>query len=69
MKVCERCGKLPEGWGLHDYCAKCSQDLCINCMEEGCCGQSPAISGAERDDEESPDIPEQGIESDDMWQY
>lgn len=45
-KTCERCGASPEGeFGLLDYCAHCSRDLCDACMEKGCCGHVPAESG------------------------
>jgi hypothetical protein len=45
-KKCERCGKGPQGeFGLLDYCAECSKDLCPECMEKGCCGTVPAESG------------------------
>lgn len=50
MKACQRCGRAPSGeFGLHDYCAKCSRDLCDGCMAEGCCGAVPALSGSEAD--------------------
>jgi len=46
MGKCERCGTPPQGdYGPHDYCAKCSRDLCGDCMERGCCGSVPAQSG------------------------
>lgn len=49
-KVCERCGKPPEGkYDLLDYCAACSRDLCSACMEKGCCGFVPARSGEQAD--------------------
>jgi len=48
-KVCERCGKAPLGYDLLDYCAECSRDLCDKCMERGCCGHIPAISGEAED--------------------
>jgi hypothetical protein len=35
-----------------DYCAKCSRDLCDACMESGCCGHKPALSGTEHDHSE-----------------
>lgn len=50
-KTCERCGAKPTGFRLLDYCAECSRDLCDECMEEGCCGNVPAISGNEDDEE------------------
>jgi hypothetical protein len=51
-KECERCGAGPptdrEGQpGLLDFCLVCSQDLCDDCMREGCCGNTPAKSGNE----------------------
>jgi hypothetical protein len=50
---CERCGAKPQGeYGLHDYCAICSKNLCEKCMKEGCCKNKPAKSGAEVDDHE-----------------
>ena len=42
---CERCHKESEGYNLHDYCAKCSKNLCAVCMTKGCCGSKPAKSG------------------------
>lgn len=46
---CERCpATTPD---LFDYCAICSKNVCPDCMEKGCCGVVPAISG-ERDDNE-----------------
>lgn len=48
MKKCERCGAQPSGeFGLLDFCANCSKDLCDSCMEKGCCGKVPAASGSE----------------------
>ena len=32
-----------------DYCAACSIPLCNDCMGEGCCEHTPALSGMERD--------------------
>lgn len=55
-KTCERCGNYPamesgaDGrWydGMLDFCLVCSQDLCEDCMAEGCCGNVPARSGTE----------------------
>lgn len=49
-KRCERCGSKPAGkFGLLDFCAECSRDLCPKCMEKGCCGHVPAWSGTEKD--------------------
>ena len=42
---CERCGKEPTGYNIHDYCASCSRYLCDACMADGCCGAKPAKSG------------------------
>ncbi len=42
---CERCGAGAKGYGLLDYCAKCSKNLCDDCMKKGCCGIVPAQSG------------------------
>ena len=53
---CERCGANPTGMQLHDYCAQCSRNLCDACMERGCCGEQPAISGeAQEASTEPPD--------------
>jgi hypothetical protein len=55
MKRCERCGDEPEGeYDLHDFCAVCSKDLCDKCMKKGCCGNVPAKSGGEEDEEDGP---------------
>lgn len=55
---CERCKVEATGYNLHDYCAKCSKNLCDRCMKNGCCGQKPAESGQGTDHaepvEESP---------------
>ncbi len=51
-KVCESCGASPAGYQLLDFCAECSRDLCNRCMEAGCCGHVPAISGLADDAEE-----------------
>lgn len=42
---CERCTRDISGTGKHDFCAICGKDLCKSCMEVGCCGNVPAISG------------------------
>lgn len=47
--ICERCGATATGWDLWDYCALCSSNLCDSCMEHGCCGSIPAVSGLEED--------------------
>jgi hypothetical protein len=52
MKKCERCGASPQGYELLDYCAVCSTDLCGHCIAEGCCGNVPAVSGMEADNED-----------------
>jgi hypothetical protein len=50
MKPCQRCGRTPPGlFGTWDYCAKCSRDLCTDCMAAGCCGVTPAESGMASD--------------------
>lgn len=54
-KICERCGAKPTGMNLLDYCGICSSDLCPHCMAEGCCGNTPAISGTELDNQDDPD--------------
>ena len=48
---CERCGArtVPSGYEMLDYCAVCSRNLCEHCMERGCCGNVPAISGTGQD--------------------
>ena len=51
-KKCERCGVYPHGMELLDYCGVCSKDLCHRCMAEGCCGNVPAVSGEELDNED-----------------
>lgn len=55
-KTCERCGsgspsQTSGSYALFDYCASCSRDLCDACMANGCCGHTPAMSGAEADGE------------------
>jgi hypothetical protein len=53
MGACERCGASPDGeYGLHDYCAECSRNLCDACAAKGCCGHVPALSGMDDDYEE-----------------
>lgn len=54
MKSCERCGAVRPSptaspFQSLDYCATCSRDLCDACMEKGCCGNTPALSGTETD--------------------
>ena len=46
---CERCGTSSIGYELLDYCASCGRDLCPACMEKGCCGHVPALSGTDMD--------------------
>jgi hypothetical protein len=58
-KRCERCGARspkPEAgpYALFDYCAECSRDLCDACMAKGCCGNVPAKSGMECEEELDP---------------
>lgn len=48
---CERCGAATKGYGLWDYCAHCSRNLCDQCMAKGCCGHVPADSGEKADSE------------------
>ena len=62
VKRCERCGakRSRPGAGsfdLLDYCAKCSRDLCDACMENGCCGEKPALSGQAADGDEDLAVP------------
>jgi len=54
---CERCGASPVDYNLHDYCANCSKNLCDDCMDAGCCGEAPAISGTDEDffEDEGPE--------------
>lgn len=41
MTKCEKCGEQPVGeYGLHDYCAACSKNLCDECMASGRCRDS-----------------------------
>lgn len=55
-RKCERCGAQPSGdYDLHDYCARCSKNLCAECMAKGCCGQVPAESGMGEDHDEDLD--------------
>lgn len=49
-KKCEGCEAAPpDDYGLLDYCAICSRDLCDACMNTGCCGNVPALSGTDQD--------------------
>jgi hypothetical protein len=48
--TCEGCGVETVGYDLHDFCAVCSKNLCGKCMEKGCCGHKPALSGSEEDE-------------------
>ena len=57
---CERCGRPdtvidPSGIARAapstDCCAVCGKGLCVRCMDEGCCGHVPAMSGEESDAE------------------
>ena len=47
MTACERCkaDANVDSFNLYDFCAMCSKNLCDDCMEEGCCENTPAISG------------------------
>lgn len=60
MNECSECRTETDS-GL-DYCAVCSRDLCLRCMEKGCCGNVPAISGIENDMDQihAPDIGGEG---------
>lgn len=53
---CERCKKTAGGFRLFDYCAKCGKNLCQECMQQGCCGTSPAQSGEAQDHKESQEM-------------
>jgi hypothetical protein len=59
---CERCRVETTGYALHDFCAKCSKNLCKKCMANGCCGQVPAASGHAMEDDEDFDDAAQGRE-------
>jgi hypothetical protein len=52
MFECERCHLKTVGYELFDYCAVCCCNLCPECMNEGCCGSVPALSGMDQDYEE-----------------
>lgn len=54
---CERvgCDATPEGYGLFDYCASCSKNLCGDHMAAGCCGNVPAESGQDEDERQGDD--------------
>lgn len=54
VNKCERCGAKPGGFNLLDYCTDCSRDLCGDCMQLGCCGNVPAISGMAVDFADEP---------------
>jgi hypothetical protein len=41
---CARCG-----YPVHDFCGRCGEPLCDDCLRAGCCGQAPALSGAEEE--------------------
>lgn len=59
MDECEKCGKTPTGFGLHDYCAECARSLCPDCMARGCCGHKPAVSGMDADGQKRADEDEE----------
>lgn len=65
MKECERC-RAPEpascsaSFELFDFCAECSRNLCPACMELGCCGTTPAVSGIDADAGEDAERAEDG---------
>lgn len=48
-QTCTRCQTTTAA----DYCAECKEMRCPWCMEEGCCGHTPAISGIDYDDVDS----------------
>lgn len=53
MQACEKCGRNARGdYELFDYCAKCSKNLCPDCMAAGHCGETPAKSGMDADQED-----------------
>lgn len=52
MFICERCRAKAQYPDVHDYCAKCSRNLCDDCMKKGCCGNTPALSGLDEISEE-----------------
>lgn len=58
---CERCSKQTdsETYELFDYCAKCSKNLCPDCMKKGCCGKVPAVSGNNEENSEEEDSEEE----------
>ena len=51
---CEHCGSFPPkedgSWAMHDYCAKCSKDLCETCMQKPC-QEGGAHQAANEEDE------------------
>ena len=57
MQDCERCDAKMDAHSLElmDYCAKCSKNLCAECMKKGCCGEVPAESGEMADNLEEDD--------------
>ena len=66
MRPCEYCGaeppKIASGpWagsqGMHDYCAHCSKDLCVECFKRRC-RQNP-----EPDGHHEPDTDDLGEQS------
>lgn len=61
---CERCQAETKDYALHDYCAKCSKNLCDACMAKGCCGAKPAESGMAldaADDDEAQTMAEDAL--------
>lgn len=50
--LCDRCANESEPGEAFDYCPRCGANLCPECMEEGCCGEVPAVSGQSRDVED-----------------
>jgi hypothetical protein len=44
MMRCRRCN-----YPAYDYCLRCAEPLCDHDMLAGCCGDTPAQSGAEQE--------------------
>jgi hypothetical protein len=38
-----------------DFCARCGEPYCENCLEVGCCGVEPIESGVEREEADQLD--------------
>jgi hypothetical protein len=43
--VCGGCERRGSDGEIFDWCANCERSLCDRCMERGCCGREPAMSG------------------------